>query len=171
MRCEPLSTGRNRPPWPLPTSTWGGEIRNPPADVLGATGIHDLTLAFILAHKGCHPEWDGSRPLLGGSDAAAIAAVRTAGGDVDVSFGGWSGSKLGTACKTAPALTAAYQQVVEDYGLSAIDIDIEHTEFTQKATRERVIEALAGLQQEDPISRYRSPSAPTRRVPTPMARP
>ncbi len=127
---------------------WGDP--QPPADVLSATGIHDLTLAFVLAHKGCHPEWDGSRPLLGGSDAAAIAAVRSAGGDVDVSFGGWSGSKLGAACKTVPALTAAYQQVVDDYGLSAIDIDIEHTEFTKSTVRKRVIEALADLQQEDP---------------------
>jgi hypothetical protein len=127
---------------------WGDP--QPPADVIAATGLHDLTLAFILAHKGCHPEWDGARPLLGGSDAAAIAAVRGAGGDVDVSFGGWSGSKLGTACKTVAALTAAYQEVVEDYDLSAIDIDIEHTEFTNKAVRQRVIEALAGLQSEDP---------------------
>jgi hypothetical protein len=127
---------------------WGDP--QPPADVISATGIHDLTLAFILAHKGCNPEWDGTRPLLGGSDAAAIAAVRSAGGDVDVSFGGWSGSKLGAACKTVAALTAAYQQVVDDYGLSAVDIDIEHTEFTKKAVRERVIEALADLQQADP---------------------
>ncbi len=127
---------------------WGDP--QPPADVLSTTGIHDLTLAFILAHKGCHPEWDGSRPLLGGSDAAAIAAVRSAGGDVDVSFGGWSGSKLGAACRTASALTAAYQQVVDDYRLSAIDIDIEHTEFTKATVRKRVIEALADLQQEDP---------------------
>lgn len=127
---------------------WGDP--QPPAYVLSTTSIHDLTLAFILAHKGCNPEWDGSRPLLGGSDAAAIAAVRSAGGDVDVSFGGWSGSKLGTACKTVVALTAAYQEVVDDYGLSAIDIDIEHTEFTKTAVRERVVEALADLQDVDP---------------------
>ena len=128
---------------------WGDP--QPPADVLSATGIHDLTLAFILAHKGCHPEWDGTRPLLGGSEnAAAIAAVRSAGGNVDVSFGGWSGSKLAAACKTVSTLTAAYQQVVDDYGLSAVDIDIEHTEFTKKAERERVIDALADLQREDP---------------------
>jgi chitinase len=127
---------------------WGSP--QPPAQVIASTGIHDLTFAFILAHKGCNPEWDGSRPLLGGSDAAAIAAVRSAGGNVDVSVGGWSGSKLGAACKTVGALTAAYQEVVGDYGLSAIDIDIEHTEFTKKAVRERVVEALADLQQADP---------------------
>lgn len=127
---------------------WGDP--QPPAAVISATGIHDLTLAFILAHKGCDPEWDGTRPLLGGSDAAAIASVRAAGGDVDVSFGGWSGTKLGNACKTATALTAAYQTVVEDYGLSAVDIDVEHGEFTSRTVRKRVIEALAGLQLEDP---------------------
>ncbi len=147
---RPASDGSQPTALAAPYEYLGWGDPQPPADVLSATGIHDLTLAFILAHKGCHPEWDGSRPLLGGSDAAAIAAVRAAGGDVDVSVGGWSGSKLGAACKTATALTAAYQVVVEDYGLSAIDIDIEHSEFTKKATRERVIEALAGLQREDP---------------------
>jgi hypothetical protein len=127
---------------------WGDP--QPPADVVATTGIHDLTLAFVLAHKGCHPEWDGSRPLLGGSDASAIAAVRAAGGDVGVSVGGWSGTKLGAACKSAAALTAAYQQVVSAYGLSALDIDIEHTEFTKAVVRTRVIAALAALQQQDP---------------------
>jgi hypothetical protein len=127
---------------------WG--TPQPPAAVIATTVILALTLAFILAHKGCNPEWDGSRPLLGGSDAAAIAAVRSAGGDVDVSVGGWSGSKLGAACKTVAALTAAYQEVVDDYGLSAIDVDIEHTEFTKTAVRERVVEALADLQHADP---------------------
>ena len=63
---------------------------------MAATGIHDFTLAFVLAGRGCSPEWDGTRPLLGGSDAASIAAIRAAGGDVSVSFGGWSGRKLGT---------------------------------------------------------------------------
>jgi len=127
---------------------WGHP--QPPASVLQATGIHDLTLAFILADGGCDPEWDGSRPLLGGSDAAAIESIRNAGGDVDVSFGGWSGSKLGIACTTVTALVGAYQTVIGDYDLSAIDIDIEHTEFTESAVRERVIEALAVLQQNDP---------------------
>lgn len=127
---------------------WGDP--QPPASVLSATGVRDLTLAFILSHGTCDPEWDGDRPLLGGTDAAAIAAVRAAGGDVDVSFGGWSGDKLGVSCTTVPALTAAYQEVVGDYGLSAIDVDIEHTEFTEAAARHRVIAALAALARDDP---------------------
>ncbi len=127
---------------------WGEP--QPPASVLEATGIRDLTLAFVLSHGKCDPEWDGERPLLGGSDQAAIEAIRAAGGEVDVSFGGWSGKKLGNACKTPAALAGAYQQVIDAYALHAIDIDIEHTEFTSKKVRKRVIEALTIVQGEDP---------------------
>ena len=49
---------------------WGDP--QPPAEVLADTGLHDLTLAFILSRGKCNPEWDGRRPLLGGSDQAAI---------------------------------------------------------------------------------------------------
>lgn len=127
---------------------WGHP--QPPANVIRSTGVHDLTLAFILGHNGCNPQWDGQRPLLGGSDQQAITSIRNAGGDVDVSFGGWSGKKLGIECTTVPALVSAYETVINDYDLSAIDVDIEHTEFTQSAPRERVIEALAELQNDDP---------------------
>jgi chitinase len=127
---------------------WGDP--QPPASVIAATGVQDITLAFILSHGKCNPEWDGERPLLGGSDEAAIESVRAAGGEVDVSFGGWSGKKLGNACKTPAALAAAYQKVIAAYSLQAIDIDIEHTEFTKKPVRKRVIEALAIVHAEDP---------------------
>jgi len=127
---------------------WGDP--QPPAGVIEATGVHDLTLAFILAHKDCDPQWDGERPLLGGSDQAAIEAIRAAGGEVDVSFGGWSGKKLGNACKSAAALAGAYQTVIDAYSLQAIDIDIEHTEFTSKQVRKRVVEALALVRRQDP---------------------
>jgi chitinase len=127
---------------------WGSP--QSPAGVLAATGVKDLTLAFMLSHGKCNPAWDGKRPLLGGADQSAIEAVRAAGGDVDVSFGGWSGKKLGSACKTPQALAAAYQQVIDAYSLHAIDIDIEHGEFTNKKTRLRVIAALAAVQHANP---------------------
>ena len=128
---------------------WGDP--QPPAEAMAASGLHDVTLAFILAarHR-CTPAWDGTRPLLGGTDQAAIESVRAAGGDVDVSFGGWSGRKLGSACKSAGALAAAYQQVIDAYSLKAIDIDIEHKEMASRKTRMRVVEALAEVQKADP---------------------
>ena len=127
---------------------WGNP--QPPASVISTTGIEDITLAFMLSQGKCEPAWDGRRPLEGGADEAAIAAIRAAGGDVDVSFGGWSGKKLGSACKTAEALAAAYQKVISAYALRAIDIDIEHGEFTNKKTRQRVVAALAIVQRANP---------------------
>ncbi len=67
-----------------------------------------------------------------------------------VSFGGWSGKKLGSSCHTPAALAAAYQKVIDAYALKAIDIDIEHGEIASKKTRKRVVEALAIVQREDP---------------------
>ncbi len=120
---------------------WGDP--QPPASVIEATGVRDLTLAFILDRGRCNPEWDGQRPLLGGLDQRAIEAIRGAGGEVDVSFGGWSGRKLGSSCASAAALAGAYEKVITSYSLRAIDVDIEHTEIASAKVRRRVIEALA----------------------------
>lgn len=127
---------------------WG----SPPAPttVMATTGIQSFTLAFMLSKKTCDPAWDGTRPLTGGSDQAAINAIRAAGGDVVVSFGGWSGRKLGQRCKTATALAAAYQKVINAYALKAIDIDIEHSEIAGAKTRARVIAALAAVRAANP---------------------
>lgn len=127
---------------------WGDP--QPPTEVMAQTGLRSLTLAFILSHGRCNPEWDGQRPLLGGGDQSAIEAIRSAGGEVVVSFGGWSGRKLGSSCHSAAALAGAYEKVIDAYGLHAIDIDIEHTELSNAAARRRVTEALALVQQGDP---------------------
>ena len=59
----------------------------------------------------------------------AIIRVRAAGGDVSVSVGGYGGTKLGQDCGTAAATAAAYQQVINKYGLKAIDFDLEEPEY------------------------------------------
>jgi chitinase len=147
----PLSSA---PPGPIdmaaPYEYLGWGEPQPPTSVMAATGIQDFTLAFMLSHGKCNPEWDGERPLLGGSDQATIESIRAAGGEVVVSFGGWSGSKLGNSCKSVSALAAAYQKVIDAYSLNAIDVDIEHREFTNKKVRKRVIDALAVVHGEDP---------------------
>jgi chitinase len=127
---------------------WGDP--QPPAEVLTDSGLHDLTLAFILSKGACSPTWDGRRPLLGGVDQAAIEQIRAAGGEVDVSFGGWSGKKLGSACHSPEALAGAYQKVIGAYSLSAIDIDIEHNELRSAKVRQRVTAALELLRGADP---------------------
>jgi hypothetical protein len=119
---------------------WG----NPPSatSVMSATGIKQFTMAFVLSDGGCNPAWDGSRALTGGSDQSTIGAIRAAGGDVTVSFGGYGGNKLGQKCSSASALAGAYQKVINAYALKSIDIDIEAGEFSSATVRQRVVDAL-----------------------------
>jgi hypothetical protein len=128
---------------------WG----NPPAPgtVMQATGIRQFTMAFMLSGGGCTPAWDGNRALTGGADQQAINAIRAAGGEVQISFGGWSGNKLGPNCATPQALAGAYQQVINAYGLKYIDIDIENSdEFENEAVQDRILNALKIVKQNNP---------------------
>jgi hypothetical protein len=128
---------------------WG----NPPniGTVLSATGIKQITMAFMNSGGGCVPRWDSSRALTGGVDQATINAVRAAGGDVEISFGGWSGNKLGPNCSSSSALAGAYQQVISAYGLKFIDIDIENTdEFENPTVQDRILGALRIVKQNNP---------------------
>jgi cellulose binding protein with CBM2 domain/fibronectin type III domain protein len=122
-----------------------------PATVMSATGVKWFTLAFVLSGGGCTPSWDSSRPLTGGVDQQTINAIRAAGGDIVPSFGGWSGNKLGPNCSTPQALAGAYQQVINAYGLKAIDIDIENSdEFENDTVRNRIVDALKIVKQNNP---------------------
>jgi len=128
---------------------WG----DPPAPgtVMSATGVRWFTMAFVLSGGGCTPAWDSNRPLTGGVDQQAINAIRAAGGDIVPSFGGWQGNKLGPNCSTPQALAGAYQQVINAYGLKAIDIDIENTdEFENDTVRNRILDALKIVKQNNP---------------------
>jgi hypothetical protein len=122
-----------------------------PSAVMEATGVRSFTMAFVLSDGGCSPAWDGSRPLTGGADQAAIDEIRAAGGDIVPSFGGWSGNKLGPNCESPEALAGAYQEVIDAYGLSAIDIDIENTdEFENEAVQDRILGALKIVKADNP---------------------
>jgi chitinase len=128
---------------------WG----NPPAPstVMSATGVRWFTIAFVLSGGGCTPAWDGSGPLTGGVHASTISAIRAAGGDVIPSIGGWSGNKLGPNCSSASALAGAYQQVINTFGLKAIDVDIENTdEFENEVVQDRILGALKIVKQNNP---------------------
>lgn len=126
---------------------WG----NPPdpAAFMEQTGTQQLTMAFILSDGGCSPAWDGQRPLTGGQDEAAIKAIQQAGGDVTPSVGGWSGNKLGEACSSAQELAGAYQKVIDAYGLKSIDVDIEASEVENAEVRQRVVDALKIVKEQN----------------------
>ena len=114
-----------------------------------ATGLKDYTLAFLTPQSGCTPEWeDGGAGL--GAFTSQVSAIQAAGGNVIISFGGESGGELAQTCTNVSQLTAAYQNVVNTYGVNRLDFDIEGSVLSDTAATSLRDQALAALQAEDP---------------------
>lgn len=126
----------------------------PAYDLVGTarkTGVKTFNLAFVTSGGGgCEPKWGGSGGL--GDDAVArqIPALRQAGGDVRISFGGANGSELGLACKSAGELAAAYGKVIDKFALEKADFDIEGGALPDAAANTRRARAIAQLQKQHP---------------------
>jgi chitinase len=120
--------------------------------VMSATGQKAFDMAFILASgSSCAPAWDGTDPVSSDTPVAAVInEVRSDGGDVIVSAGGYNGTKLGQVCSSAAATAAAYQQVIMTYGLHAFDFDLEEPEIENSTAIAYELGAAQILQQEDP---------------------
>ena len=120
--------------------------------VMSATGQKAFDMAFILANGGsCSPSWDGTDPVSSDTQVASVInEVRSDGGDVIVSAGGYNGTKLGQVCSSAAATAAAYQQVITTYGLHAFDFDLEEPEIENTTAIAYELGAAQILQQEDP---------------------
>jgi chitinase len=114
-----------------------------------ATGTKYYTLAFLIPQSGCTPEWedDGSGV---GAFASQISAIQNSGGNVIISFGGAAGGELAQTCTSVSSLTAAYQNVVNTYGVTRLDFDIEGGVLSDTASTTRRDQALAALQAQDP---------------------
>ena len=128
---------------------WGSPPN--PGAVMDATGVRSFTMAFILSSGGCTPAWDGQRPLTGGADAQAIAAIKAKGGSVQISFGGWQGNKLGPNCATPAAFAGAVQQVINAVGPAVVDFDIEnYDEFENYTVQDRILNGLKIVKRDNP---------------------
>ncbi|WP_217127641.1 cellulose binding domain-containing protein [Streptomyces sp. AC558_RSS880] len=115
-----------------------------------ATGVKNYNLAFITDGGGCTPKWGGVSGLGDNAVAGQIGALRAEGGDVRVSFGGAAGSELGTTCASVDALAAAYEKVVDAYGLTKVDFDVEGGALPDTAANTRRAQAIAELQKAHP---------------------
>jgi hypothetical protein len=113
-----------------------------PRTIMSATGVKWFTMAFVLNNGYCNPMWDGGRPLTGGVDQNTINTIRAAGGDVVPSFGGANGNKLEASCNSAGELAAAYQKVINTYGLKGIDLDFEGDVYGNATYQQRMVDAL-----------------------------
>jgi chitinase len=116
---------------------------------MAATGLKYYTLAFLTPQSGCTPEWeDGGNSV--GAFTSQVSAIQAAGGNVIISFGGESGGELAQTCTNVSQLTAAYQNVVNTYGVTRLDFDIEGSTLSDTAATSLRDQALAALQAEDP---------------------
>lgn len=120
------------------------------ADTAKKTGVKNFNLAFITSGGGCNPKWGGSGELGNDPVAQQIPALRKAGGDVRVSFGGANGSELGVACGSANELAAAYGKVIDRFKLTKVDFDIEGGALPNTAANTRRAQAIAQLQKKHP---------------------
>jgi chitinase len=120
--------------------------------VMSATGQKAFDMAFILADgSGCTPAWNGTDAVSSDTQVASVInEVRSGGGDVTVSAGGYNGTKLGQVCGTAAATAAAYQQVITAYGLHAFDFDLEEPEIENSAAIANELGAAQILQKNNP---------------------
>ena len=118
----------------------------PLAETSAATGAKYYTLAFITAGSGCEARWGGVIGLNEDFLIADINALRTAGGNVIVSFGGANGIELAQACASVETLKARYQAVIDKYNLTHVDFDIEGGALGDTAANDRRNKAIAALQ-------------------------
>jgi chitinase len=119
--------------------------------VMSATGAKAFDLGFILAGNGCSAAWNGTDPVPGDTQVASVInEVRSDGGDVIASMGGYNGTKLGAVCGSAPATAAAYQQVINTYGLHAFDFDLEEPEIENTSAIANELGAAQILQADNP---------------------
>jgi chitinase len=116
---------------------------------LSATGDKFYTLAFLIPRSGCTQQWEDNGDSVG-AFTSQINSLKSAGGNVIISFGGESGGEVAQTCTPVSSLTAAYANVVSTYGASRLDFDIESSTLADSAANNRRNQALAALQAENP---------------------
>ncbi|MEU9042712.1 MULTISPECIES: cellulose binding domain-containing protein [unclassified Kitasatospora] len=145
----PTATGVPVPPVGAGFAPYVDTSLYPPYDLVAtakASGVKTFNLAFVVSGGGCVPKWGGVSDLSADAVAAQIGALRATGGDVRISFGGANGSELALACGSTADLTAAYRKVVDAYGATRLDFDVEGGAIADTAANTRRAQAVAQLQ-------------------------
>jgi chitodextrinase len=142
---------------PTPVSGFPPRVFAPYADMLlwptpnlaaisSQTGVKYFTAAFITAGSQNRAAWGGIVPITDNFLLPEFAALRAAGGDVVVSFGGAFGVELAQAIRNVGSLQAQYQSVIDRYQLKRVDFDVEGAAIADTQANTRRARAIAGLQ-------------------------
>ncbi|GAA4534838.1 glycosyl hydrolase family 18 protein [Amycolatopsis samaneae] len=115
---------------------WTGES---PAALAQQSGAKHLTMAFVQAATAgsCTVYWNGDTgmPIAQSTFGADIATIRSRGGDVIPSFGGYTathnGTEIADSCTDVDQIAAAYEKVITTYDVPRLDFDIEDNSLTK----------------------------------------
>ena len=133
------------------------------------SGVKNYVLGFLTSGV---VEGSGARPCWGGfpsisdsnypddtytGDATVsdygkndIAALRAAGGDVAISFGGQAGQMIEETVTDIPALVAMYAGVIDNYQLTMIDLDVEGATLQLPDVLQRHVAVISQVQTQYP---------------------
>jgi hypothetical protein len=118
-----------------------GESNTTLSTVAADYGTQYFTLAFVNG-SGC--QW--SLPNQSGWQSQ-VSALQAEGGDVSISFGGYTvdtdGTDLGAQCSSAAAMATQVESVVTTFNVSHLDFDIESNEQSNNADLALTAQALA----------------------------
>ena len=118
-----------------------GESNTTLTTVAADDGTQYFTLAFVNG-AGC--QW--SLPSQSGWQSQ-VSALQAEGGDVSISFGGYTvdtdATDLGAQCSSASAMAAQVESVVSTFNVTHLDFDIESNEQTDSADLALTAQALA----------------------------
>ncbi|MEV0907232.1 chitinase [Streptomyces hokutonensis] len=119
------------------------------SDMDGTGSPTTYNLAFAIASgSSCTPKWNGTTAIGNAAVKSRIAALKTSGATVRVSFGGASGKELAETCTSVTALAKAYGEALDAAGSTQADFDIEGDTLTDSASVALRSKAIAVLQKE-----------------------
>ncbi|MFE2421773.1 chitinase [Streptomyces hokutonensis] len=119
------------------------------SDMDGTGSPTTYNLAFAIASgSSCTPKWNGTTAIDNAAVKSRIAALKTSGATVRVSFGGASGKELAETCTSVTALAKAYGEALDAAGSTQADFDIEGDALTDSASVALRSKAIAVLQKE-----------------------
>ncbi len=126
-----------------------------------ASGNKFYTLAFLIPKGSCTAQWEDNNDAVG-AFTSQINSLKSAGGNVIISFGGAAGGEPAEKCTSVSSLTAEYANVVKTYGVTRLDFDIEGSDLNNTTANARRDQALAALQKANPAVQvdYTLPVAP-----------
>ncbi|MER6566214.1 carbohydrate binding domain-containing protein [Streptomyces sp. NPDC001093] len=108
------------------------------------------TAAFVLG-EGCNQIWGDTLPI--GNDSYTdpeMARAKSEGASVIISSGGASGEPLAWTCSTQSSIDAGYQALVNDYGVTRLDFDVEGAAVADTAAAARQMQAMKDLKASNP---------------------